>query len=109
MLVSVPSRHIVEGGLFADPSTDGTTVSVSIELEPAAGRPANEAAAGAAGWRPAPPGGQALPASATRVLLRLVDRASGELAAEAETTIAGTAETAVLIMTPKSALRRWGR
>jgi hypothetical protein len=87
VLVSVPSRHFVEGGLFADPSTDGTTVTVSIELEPAEAK-------------------GVLQHDATNISLRLVDRATGKVVAGVETVVTGTVGTAVL--KPSSALRRWG-
>jgi hypothetical protein len=89
-LVSVPSRHFVEGGLFADPSTDGTTVNVSIELSHLNSLP-----------QPADSSAQA-----TRVSLRLVDRDTNIVVAETTTEISGSVGTAVL--KPSIVLRRWG-
>ena len=67
-LVSVPSRHFVEGGLFADPSTDGTAVNVSIELS-----------------QPKSLAQPAESARATRVSLLLVDRDTNLVVAETTT------------------------
>ena len=97
VLVLVPPRHFVEGGLFADPNSDGTTVAVSIELEPPTSTPRASASTHASFF---------LLASPTRVSLRLIDPATERVVAHVETTLTGTVGSAVL--KPRTPLQRWG-